>query len=258
MGHGFVAAGGQNSQLDVRRLGGGEIVYKGHCGGSVNNALHVARDASRQASPPRPTASPRLRSMPWLCALVLLCAGGAAGAVPLGLRVASSAPASDHTPLPATPHHSSWLHTLSACTPRAHPSRPGLLQLRLFVCNNDDTVKVYGLASGALVTMLRCPVAINYCALSPCGRCGPASRLLPARLHARVPSPARCSGPHLAAAPGAALSASAAPVGPDAARRRQRALTASKLGCKQARLFHSAVLLLALSPPLPLTAHPFL
>ncbi|KAL4441455.1 hypothetical protein ABPG77_001959 [Micractinium sp. CCAP 211/92] len=90
VGHGFVAAGGQNSQLDVRRLGGGEIVYKGHCGGSVNNALHIARDASRQ--------------------------------------------------------------------------------LRLFVCNNDDTIKVYGLASGALVTMLRCPVAINYCALSPCGR----------------------------------------------------------------------------------------
>jgi hypothetical protein len=42
--------------------------------------------------------------------------------------------------------------------------------MRLFVCNNDDTVKVYGLASGALLTMLRCPVAINYCALSPSGR----------------------------------------------------------------------------------------
>ncbi|PSC76429.1 WD40 repeat [Micractinium conductrix] len=90
VGHGYVAAGGQNSQLDVRRLAGGDIVYKGHCGGSVNNALHIARDASQQ--------------------------------------------------------------------------------LRLFVCNNDDTVKVYGLASGALVTMLRCPVAVNYAALSPCGR----------------------------------------------------------------------------------------
>lgn len=90
VGHGYVAAGGQNSQLDVRQLAGGEIVYKGHCGGSVNNALHIARDASQQ--------------------------------------------------------------------------------LRLFVCNNDDTIKVYGLASGALATMLRCPVAINYCSLSPGGR----------------------------------------------------------------------------------------
>lgn len=90
VGHGYVAAGGQNSQLDVRRMSSGEIVYKGHCGGSVNNALHIARDASQQ--------------------------------------------------------------------------------VRLFVCNNDDTIKVFGLASGALVTMLRCPVAINYCALSPNGR----------------------------------------------------------------------------------------
>ncbi|PRW50831.1 WD40 repeat isoform A [Chlorella sorokiniana] len=88
--HGYVAAGGQNSQLDARRLGGGEVVYKGHCGGSVNNALHIGRDASQQ--------------------------------------------------------------------------------LRLFVCNNDDTIKVYGLQGGALATVLRCPVAINYCALSPSGR----------------------------------------------------------------------------------------
>ncbi|GAB4818511.1 hypothetical protein N2152v2_005557 [Parachlorella kessleri] len=88
--HGFVAAGGQNSQLDVRSLGTGEVVYKGHCGGSVNNALHIARDAS---------------------------------------------------------HH-----------------------LRLFISNNDDTVKVYSLASGTLVTLVRCPVAINYCSLSPSGR----------------------------------------------------------------------------------------
>lgn len=89
VGHGHVASGGQNSQLDVRRLDTGEIVYKGHCGGSVNNALHIARDAAQQ--------------------------------------------------------------------------------LRLFVCNNDDTIKVYGLSSGALVSILRCPVAINYCALSPAG-----------------------------------------------------------------------------------------
>ena len=48
VGQGYVAAGGQNSQLDVRRLAGGEVVYKGHVGGSVNNALHIARDAGHQ------------------------------------------------------------------------------------------------------------------------------------------------------------------------------------------------------------------
>ena len=44
------------------------------------------------------------------------------------------------------------------------------IQLRLFISNNDDTVKVYSLASGTLVTLVRCPVAINYCSLSPSGR----------------------------------------------------------------------------------------
>jgi hypothetical protein len=44
------------------------------------------------------------------------------------------------------------------------------MQLRLFISNNDDTVKVYSLSSGTLVTLVRCPVAINYCSLSPSGR----------------------------------------------------------------------------------------
>ena len=44
------------------------------------------------------------------------------------------------------------------------------VQLRLFVCNNDDTIKMYSLSGGTLATVLRCPVAINYCALSPSGR----------------------------------------------------------------------------------------
>ena len=48
VGQGHVAAGGQNSQLDVRRLAGGQVVYKGHVGGSVNNALHIARDSGHQ------------------------------------------------------------------------------------------------------------------------------------------------------------------------------------------------------------------
>ena len=91
-GSGYVAAGGQNSQLDIRRSCGpfeNEIVFKGHCGGSVNNALKIAKDASHQR--------------------------------------------------------------------------------RLFICNNDDTVKIFSLTIGALVSMVRCPVAINHCALSPSG-----------------------------------------------------------------------------------------
>lgn len=46
--YGYIAAGGQTSQLDVRELETGEVVFKGDCGGSVNNALHFARDGSGQ------------------------------------------------------------------------------------------------------------------------------------------------------------------------------------------------------------------
>lgn len=91
-GSGYLAAGGQSSQLDVREAapGSGTIVFKGYSGGSVNNALRITRDAS---------------------------------------------------------------HTL-----------------RLFLCNNDDTVKVFSLESGAMECVVRCPVAINHCALSPDGQ----------------------------------------------------------------------------------------
>jgi WD40 repeat protein len=94
VGSGHLAAGGQSSQLDIRRCSStahssGDATFKGHCGGSVNNALRLARDAS---------------------------------------------------------HH-----------------------LRLFVCNNDDTVKIFSVRDGALAGVVRCPVAINHCALSPDG-----------------------------------------------------------------------------------------
>ncbi|KFM25621.1 Fructose-1,6-bisphosphatase, chloroplastic [Auxenochlorella protothecoides] len=68
----------------------GEIAYKGDCGGSVNNALHFARDASGQ--------------------------------------------------------------------------------VRLFVANNDESIKIFGLPHGRLLASVDCPTSINYCALSPCAR----------------------------------------------------------------------------------------
>lgn len=34
------------SQLDVRHLATGEVVFRGTVGGSVNNALHIAKDLS--------------------------------------------------------------------------------------------------------------------------------------------------------------------------------------------------------------------
>ena len=104
---GHLAAGGQSSQLEIRRAppnlleppipslpppppGPTDSIFKGHCGGSVNNALRVAKDASHQH--------------------------------------------------------------------------------RLFVCNNDDTVKIFSLSVGTLVSVVSCPVAINHCALSPDGK----------------------------------------------------------------------------------------
>lgn len=55
VGHGYVAAGGQNSQLDVRQLAGGEIVYKVWRGGLPAAALHPGRPAwPRPAHPAAP------------------------------------------------------------------------------------------------------------------------------------------------------------------------------------------------------------
>lgn len=42
--------------------------------------------------------------------------------------------------------------------------------LRLFVCNNDDSIKLFNVAVGALISTIRCPIAINHCAVSPDGR----------------------------------------------------------------------------------------
>jgi len=42
----YIAAGGQQKQLDVRHLASGATLFKDTVGGSVNNALHLARDAS--------------------------------------------------------------------------------------------------------------------------------------------------------------------------------------------------------------------
>lgn len=42
--------------------------------------------------------------------------------------------------------------------------------LRLFVCSNDKTVKVYRLPSMSQITAVRLPVAVNYCASSPDGQ----------------------------------------------------------------------------------------
>lgn len=43
-------------------------------------------------------------------------------------------------------------------------------QLRLFVSNNDHTVKIFDVPSMRLMSTVTCPVAVNYAALSPDGR----------------------------------------------------------------------------------------
>jgi len=42
-------------------------------------------------------------------------------------------------------------------------------QLRLFVSNNDHTVKIFDVPSMRLMSTVTCPVAVNYAALSPDG-----------------------------------------------------------------------------------------
>ncbi|KAI8468743.1 MAG: WD40-repeat-containing domain protein [Monoraphidium minutum] len=92
--HGYLAAGGLHSELEVRHVrGGGATCFKGNVGGErgcVNNALHIGKHSD--------------------------------GSV------------------------------------------------RLFVCNNDSTVKVYALPSMTAVTVIRTGVPINYAALSPDGQ----------------------------------------------------------------------------------------
>ena len=51
-----------------------------------------------------------------------------------------------------------------------HVGRDQAGNLKLFVCNNDDTIKVFSLPDMALAATIMCSVPINYCALSPDGR----------------------------------------------------------------------------------------
>ena len=42
IGHGYIAAGGQGSRLNVRLLNENQEVFVGNVGGAVNNSLHIA------------------------------------------------------------------------------------------------------------------------------------------------------------------------------------------------------------------------
>lgn len=49
VGHGHLAAGGLHGQLEVRDLCSGESLFSGAVGGTVNNALHIARHSDGSA-----------------------------------------------------------------------------------------------------------------------------------------------------------------------------------------------------------------
>lgn len=87
--HGFVAAGGDRSQLFVARLSDGQPISDSCIGGTVNNALHI--------------------------------------------------------------------------------NGPNQGDMRLYVCNNDKTIKIFQLRTSCILpsASIRCPVAMNYAALSP-------------------------------------------------------------------------------------------
>ena len=79
------AAGGQASQFELRN--GNEIVFEGSTGGSVNNAVRIAKDHSGQA--------------------------------------------------------------------------------RVFVCNNDESIKIHAIDTGRFVGFVRCVTAVNHCSIRP-------------------------------------------------------------------------------------------
>lgn len=43
-------------------------------------------------------------------------------------------------------------------------------QTRMYICNNDETIKIYGLPDLNRVAVLPLPTAVNYCSVSPDGR----------------------------------------------------------------------------------------
>jgi len=88
--HGYLAAGGIHSELEVQQLRTGHLIYKGSIGTTVNNALHVGKHTNGDT--------------------------------------------------------------------------------RLFVCSNDDSIKVYSLPAMQNICTIRCHVPINYASLSPDGR----------------------------------------------------------------------------------------
>lgn len=165
VGHGYIAAGGQCSQLDVRLLATGEVVYKGHCGGSVNNALCIAPDAS---------GALRL----FVCnnddtvKIFTLASGNLHTLV---RREAPFAPCpmcqSAHLSLwvaVPVPARWRWRGALAACCrvqqaaaawrTEEKETAPRSLSMRLPLLLPPPLLQV------------RCPVAINYCALSPGGK----------------------------------------------------------------------------------------
>lgn len=87
----YIAAGGQQKQLDVRHLTSGATLFKDTVGGSVNNALHIARDVSGE--------------------------------------------------------------------------------MRLFVCNNDESIRVFSLPRMSLAAHIQgIPAPVNYASMSPDGQ----------------------------------------------------------------------------------------
>mmetsp|Transcript_17434 Transcript_17434/g.49023 ORF Transcript_17434/g.49023 Transcript_17434/m.49023 type:complete len:334 (-) Transcript_17434:439-1440(-) len=90
VGHGYLAAGGSRSELEVMQLHDRSTLFSQVLGGNVNNALHIGRDYSGE--------------------------------------------------------------------------------LKLFVCNNDDTIKVVRLPTMEVAATIHCAVPINYCSLSPDGQ----------------------------------------------------------------------------------------
>ncbi|KAL7747265.1 hypothetical protein RI367_007318 [Sorochytrium milnesiophthora] len=136
-GCGYLAVGGERSQLMVRQLHSNWFSHSS-VGGCINNALCIA-DHSFTAPLPSETA----------------------------LTTASSI-----VPPPSIASLSSSARSLFG-QPRApfSPSQhQGGAHTRLYVCNNDETIKIYSLPDLQRITSISLPTAVNNLSVSPDGR----------------------------------------------------------------------------------------
>ncbi|KAI3636520.1 hypothetical protein MIR68_005465 [Amoeboaphelidium protococcarum] len=131
-GFGYVAAGGQRSQLVVKQLQGSWDAFSA-VGGSINNALCIS-------------------ACPW------------------GSYSAQTSPLAVTSPVNNASFGVSGSSSSSSTYGYGQSSERQYGDVRILICNNDESIKVYSIPGMQRVTTIGLPTAVNYASVSPDGR----------------------------------------------------------------------------------------